>query len=78
MRFVLRAFQSFIIVVSASGVLLLSGCESGPIMTMPDKELKEKARECRGLRNPSRTKAMACENYKRECKRRNEKGGYVC
>jgi hypothetical protein len=51
---------------------------AGPAADIPDNELRSKWRECKQIKNPSRTKVLACENYERECSRRKNKGNLVC
>lgn len=61
-------------------VLFLSGCDmfASPSADIPDDELRSKWRECKYIKNPSRTKVLACENYQRECDKRKSKGNLAC
>ncbi|TDO96360.1 hypothetical protein [Marinomonas balearica] len=63
-----------------TAVLTLSGCDmfGGPSADIKDADLRKKWRECKTISNPSRTKALACENYVRECARRKGNGNLVC
>ena len=58
----------------------LGGCDifSDPSSKIPEGELRSKWRSCKAISNPSRTKALACENYYRECDKRKDKGNLVC
>lgn len=60
--------------------LTISGCDmfGGPAGDIPENELRDKWRECNIITNPSRTKALACDNYQRECDRRKRNGQLVC
>lgn len=73
----MRAISTLALLLST---LTLAGCDmfGGPSADIPDAELRHKWRECKYLSNPSRTKALACENYVRECDRRKGKGNFVC
>ncbi len=70
--------------INTAGILLLvsglAACDmfSNPSAEIPDSELRSKWRECKSLSNPSRTKALACDNYDRECDRRKGKGNLAC
>lgn len=59
--------------------LLCTGCGGGGKSAgIPDAELRTKWAGCKTAQNPSRIKAMACENYERECARRKKNGERVC
>lgn len=65
--------------VSILALFLLVGCGGGGKSAgIPDSKLRMEWRECKGLKNPSRLKNMACENYERECVRRKENGNRAC
>lgn len=72
--------RSCLYVTTLISLLLLAGCDmfAGPSADIPDRELRSKWRECKQIKNPSRTKVLACENYERECDRRKNKGNLVC
>lgn len=58
---------------------LLTSCGGGgKSASIPDMELRSKWKGCKAAENPSRIKAMACENYERECARRKKNGKRVC
>ena len=55
-----------------------SGCDRA-IEKVSDQELQGKYAECQSAENPSAAMGFACENYKKECKRRREETGrYIC
>ena len=55
-----------------------AGCDRA-IEKISDQELQGKYAECQSTENPSAAMGFACENYKRECKRRREETGrYIC
>ncbi len=59
---------------------LLFGCDmfAGPSANIPNSELRAKMKKCKANKMPSRTAVLACENYARECKRRNNDGKRIC
>ncbi|MEO9653766.1 hypothetical protein [Marinomonas sp.] len=73
----MRAFGTLALLLCT---LSLAACDffAGPSADIPDNELRQKWRECKYLSNPSRTKALACDNYERECDRRKGKGNFAC
>lgn len=73
----MRAFSTLALLLTT---ITLAGCDmfGGPSADIPDTELRTKWRECKYLSEPSRTKALACENYTRECERRKDNGNFVC
>lgn len=71
--------------INTAGITLLTlvgltACDlfSNPSAEIPNTELRSKWRECKVISNPSRTKALACDNYERECDRRKSKGNLAC
>jgi len=57
-------------------VLMLSGC--GPlteIATMSDADLRGELTQCHAIPNPLNSKAVACQNFTRECEKRVKKEG---
>lgn len=66
--------------IIALTIVGLTACDmfSSPSAEIPDRELRTKWRDCKANQNPSRTKALACDNYERECDRRKSKGNLVC
>ncbi|MFT2111058.1 hypothetical protein [Marinomonas sp. 2405UD68-3] len=70
--------------INVTGILILAvgltACDifSNPSEQIPNSDLRSKWRECTSISNPSRTKALACDNYERECDRRKGKGNLVC
>ncbi|MFT7561596.1 MAG: hypothetical protein ACI93R_003525 [Flavobacteriales bacterium] len=68
----------FSLVFCVLALSILSGCGEGKWAKMTNQELVEKNDGCvRG--NPSSPgKVTACENVKKECKRRRDNGNYAC
>lgn len=57
-------------------VLALSAC--GPmtkIAALSDTELRTELAECHSIANPSNSKAIGCQNFKRECEKRVKQDG---
>ena len=57
--------------------VLLGGC-SNELSKLSDNALQDRMNECAGASSLSPGKAISCENYERECKRRREEGRFVC
>ena len=58
---------------SLSLVLTLPLIACGPmtkIAGMSDAELRAEMAECHNIANPSNSKAISCQNFKRECEKR--------
>ena len=58
--------------------MILVGCgDAGPvddeISRMSNEDIEREVNYCKLLENPSRMKHMSCENFKRECERRQKK-----
>lgn len=60
-----------------ASIFLLAACERD-IHKISDQELIEKRNECMSMNDPAPAMIFACENYKRECKRRRELGRFLC
>lgn len=59
--------------------VFLEGCDTGgKSAKIPDLELRKKWKECNMIEKPSRIKALACENYTRQCAKRKKAGNLVC
>lgn len=58
-------------------IIALSACERD-IHKMSDQELVKKRTECMTMKDPAPAMIYACDNYKRECKRRRELGRFLC
>lgn len=56
---------------------LLVGCGS-KLADISDNELADEMHACRTDQDPSPGRAIACDNYKRECSRRRKEGKFVC
>ncbi len=55
-------------------ILIISACgdrRNPKLEKYSDSWIKKEVKRCDTLANPSRIKALACNNYKRECKARN-------
>jgi len=58
---------------------LLSACDSGgKFASYDDRKIRAEHQRCISESNPSRTRAIACDNYERECLRRKEMGNNIC
>ena len=65
-------------IVCCLGFISLIGCGKSGLAGLSDEELRDKNYEC-VQRNPtSPGKVTSCENIKRECLKRREKGIYAC
>jgi hypothetical protein len=65
------------VIFSMSLAFGLSSCEKS--LSISDKELVERAGECRGDKNMTPGAAVSCDNYFKECARRGKKtGNYLC
>lgn len=60
-----------------SGAVGLAACES-ELANIPDNELQDKVYECDRTADQSPGFAIRCDNYRRECRNRREKGRFVC
>ena len=65
------------LVLSLLTIGLLSGCGS-KLADVSDNELADQMHACRTDQDPSPGRAIACDNYKRECDRRRKEGRFVC
>ena len=54
-----------------------AACES-KLAAISDASLQEKMMECNSVTDPSPGMAIACDNYRRECRARRDQGRYVC
>lgn len=71
----LKLFRSSIFALVS--ILLLTACERD-IHKVSDQDLIEKRNECMSMNDPAPAMIFACENYKKECKRRRELGRFLC
>jgi len=73
-----KLVPSLLALLALLQLLVLSAC-SRPIEEISDDELQRKFGECAAMNDPAPAMIFACENYERECRRRNEKSGrYIC
>ena len=55
----------------AVGVVLTTGCgPMGSMAGLAENELRRELAECAAIASPSNAKAIACQNFQRECERR--------
>ena len=57
--------------------VFLVGCE-GKLAGIGDMELQDKIYQCNTTADQSPGFAISCDNYRRECERRRDKGRFVC
>ena len=57
--------------------VFLAGCES-KLAGISDVELQDKIYQCNTTVDQSPGFAISCDNYRRECERRRDKGRFVC
>lgn len=56
---------------------IIAGCGS-KLADVSDNELADQMHACRTDQDPSPGRAIACDNYQRECTRRRKEGKFVC
>lgn len=77
-RYPLPLHRLFASTLLGTVLLFTQGCER-PIEQISDDELQRKFEECSNMNDPAPAMIFACENYQRECERRNkEKGRFIC
>ncbi len=60
------------------GTLILLGTACGPlteIAALSESELRSELTECAAIANPSNSKTIACQNFRRECEKRVKRDG---
>jgi len=62
-----------------AGILLQTACnDGGKFGKYENKKILKEHQRCLAQQNPSRTRALACGNYEKECLRRKKNGNNVC
>ena len=75
---------SLLVKVAVSGLILLgvflqTGCDDGgKFGKYENKKILSEHQRCLSDPNPSRNRAIICDNYKRECLRRKKNGNNIC
>jgi hypothetical protein len=60
-------------------ILLQSGCDDGgKFGKYENKKILSEHQRCLVEPNPSRNRAIICDNYERECLRRKKNGNNIC
>lgn len=63
--------------VLLTALLAMTACDGG-MADMPDAELQDNIYECDSTSEQSPGMAIACDNYRRECRNRRDQGRFVC
>jgi hypothetical protein len=67
-------FKNLMLVLLSAGLI---SCGNG-MTRLSDDDLRQKIQDCDYAVNLSAAEHQACDNYHRECKRRLNKGRFVC
>ena len=57
---------------------LLVACQPSNMVSVPDKELRQRNYKCAMASGLSPAEIQVCKNIRRECDERASKGNYVC
>ena len=65
-------------IMSLAAIVSLCAACDGKLARLSDSELQDRIYECNSQTSQSPGFAISCDNYRRECANRREKGRYVC
>ncbi len=73
-------FNRFRVLMITMLIFTFIGCDvDSKLSNVSDRDMRMKIQECKTANSPAPAMIFACENYQRECKKRNDKAGYfVC